>query len=74
MCKYAILVTLPYSTECVTDLVYQQSEVIIFESIVTTFNASNIFEAAGAVVIIETKPSLAKLSLSKSVIHNCKIL
>ena len=47
-----------------------RSLIIIFESILTTFEASVFFAAAGAVVNISRKQlSLTKLSLSKSLIR-----
>ena len=51
------------STECVMDL-DQQSEMIIFKSILTTFEESVIFEAAGAVV---------KVSLSSKPYHHMQV-
>ena len=49
------------STECVTDL-YKRSALIIFESILTTFEASIIFKAAGAVVEISSSQRITNFN------------
>ena len=54
-----VLLTNSTTTECVTDLNYQ-NEMIIFESLLTTFEAKIIFEATEAV----TKIGLTNFSLS----------
>jgi len=51
------------TTECVTDL-FQSSGVIIFSSLLTTFEVSVIFEAAGA---------QAKIDLSLKPNHDNKV-